>query len=143
MTVTAVPGTPTVGLNAAMAGTSGAAVTVKGVVLVAEPVGVVTVIGPDAAPDGTVGDDPCGCGRDHGCGNAIKCDRVLARCFAKSRAMYSHGRSNRCALRRELNDRDDRRTLPFDREQVTDGIIRIDAGIPAWIHDSLDPPNSS
>ena len=52
--VTAVPGTPTVGLNAAMVGTSGAAVTVKGVVLVAEPVGVVTVIGPDAAPDGTV-----------------------------------------------------------------------------------------
>ena len=52
--VTAVPGTPMVGLNAAMAGTSGAAVTVKRVVLVAEPVGVVTVIGPDAAPDGTV-----------------------------------------------------------------------------------------
>jgi hypothetical protein len=29
-------------------------VTVKGVVLVAEPVGVLTVIGPDAAPNGTV-----------------------------------------------------------------------------------------
>ena len=45
---------PMVGLNSAMAGASGAAVTVKGVVLVAEPVGVVTLIGPDAAPDGTV-----------------------------------------------------------------------------------------
>jgi hypothetical protein len=43
-----------VGVNAAMTGTSGAAVTVKGVVLVAEPAGVMTVIGPDAAPDGTV-----------------------------------------------------------------------------------------
>ena len=53
MMVTAVPGTPG-GLNAAMAGASGAAVTVKGPVLVAEPVGVVTVIGPDAAPAGTV-----------------------------------------------------------------------------------------
>jgi hypothetical protein len=42
-----------VGLNAAMAGASGAVVTVKGVVLVAEPVGVVTMIGPDTAPDGT------------------------------------------------------------------------------------------
>ena len=52
--VTPVPGTPMVGVNAAMTGASGAAVTVKGVVLVAEPVGVVTVIGPDAAPDGTV-----------------------------------------------------------------------------------------
>jgi hypothetical protein len=52
--VTAVPGTPMVGVNAAMAGTSGAAVTVKGVVLRAEPVGVVTMISPDAAPGGTV-----------------------------------------------------------------------------------------
>jgi hypothetical protein len=52
--VTAVPGVPIVGLNPVIVGAPVAAVTVKGVLLVVEPVGVATVIGPVVAPDGTV-----------------------------------------------------------------------------------------
>ena len=52
--VTMVPMTPIVGLKVAISGASCAPVTVKEVVVVvAEPVDVVTVIGPDSAPAGT------------------------------------------------------------------------------------------
>jgi hypothetical protein len=43
-----------VGLNPVMAGASGAPVTVKGILLVTEPIDVVTVIGPVVAPAGTL-----------------------------------------------------------------------------------------
>ena len=53
-TITGVPGVPMVGLNPVMTGTPGAAITVKGVPLEVEPLGAATVIGPVAAPDGTL-----------------------------------------------------------------------------------------
>src|SRR5712692_3432121 len=54
--VTAVPAVPMVGVNPVMVGapTTPPAVTANGVLLVADPVGVVTVIGPVVAPAGTV-----------------------------------------------------------------------------------------
>jgi hypothetical protein len=49
--VTFVPGVPLVGVNPVI---TGAATTVNGVALVAEPLGVVTLTGPVVAPAGTV-----------------------------------------------------------------------------------------
>ena len=54
LTVTAVPGVPMVGVNPVMVGTPVEAVTVKGALLVAEPLGVVTLIEPVVALVGTV-----------------------------------------------------------------------------------------
>jgi len=51
--VTAVPAVPIVGVKLVMVGAVDA-LTVKGVLLVAEPVGVVTAINPEVAPDGTL-----------------------------------------------------------------------------------------
>jgi len=51
--VTAVPGVPIAGVKPLIVGAPLAAVTVKDVELVAGPLGVVIVIGPVVAPDGT------------------------------------------------------------------------------------------
>ena len=51
--VTAVPAVPIVGVKLVMVGSIDA-LTVKGVLLVAEPAGVVTAINPEVAPDGTL-----------------------------------------------------------------------------------------
>ena len=51
---TAVPTVPMLGVNPVIVGAPLAAVTVKDAVLVAEPFGAMTVIGPVAAPVGTV-----------------------------------------------------------------------------------------
>ena len=52
--VTAVPGVPMVGVNPVIVGAPVEAVTVNESILVAEPAGAVTVIGPVVAPEGTV-----------------------------------------------------------------------------------------
>ena len=52
--VTAVPAVPIVGVNPVIVGAPVPAVTVNGVLLVAEPPGAVTVIGPVVAPAGTL-----------------------------------------------------------------------------------------
>jgi hypothetical protein len=52
--VTAVPATPMVGVKLVIVGVPGLAATVKGVLLVADPLGVATLMVPVVAPGGTV-----------------------------------------------------------------------------------------
>ncbi len=54
LTVTAAPGVPIVGVKPVIVGASAAVPTTKGVLLVADPSGVVTAIVPLVAPAGTL-----------------------------------------------------------------------------------------
>ena len=88
--VTWVPAEPSVGLKSMIVGASGMAVTVKGMVVVAEPVGVVTLIGPDAAPVGTVVTICVAVAEMTVVGMPLNVTAFLAQLsVAESRAMYS------------------------------------------------------
>ena len=95
--------------------------------------------GPVGGTSGHTGHNLRGGSRGDGGDFAIKeGDGVLAG-GTEPGPVERNGRADQPAFGSEVEERDHRRALPGDRQQVTDGIVGGESGLPGWVHYGEQP----